>query len=200
MKKLLMFIFAGLVCNNLLMAQIDTVRHFSSHLPFPNNSIYLELAGYSMGLGSLNYERVFFHKRHFYLTVRAGVGIKPGRYQTISFPLLVNGIYQVSNKFALELGAGTNISYTWWNSWTETFNFWFIVPVNGTVDHPAGSFFAPLLVFNAGIRVQKPKGFVFRFNFTPLINFQTLSKEVDYYTTLPRKVGCWFGISFGKSF
>jgi hypothetical protein len=182
------------------MAQIDTVMHLRSHLPFPKNSIYLELVGHSMGMGSLNYERVFLHKGDFYLTARSGVGIKPGRYQTISFPLLINGIYQLSNKFAFECGVGTNISYTRWNSWTEVYNFWFIVQVNQTIYHPAGSYFDPLLVFNAGIRVQKPKGFVFRFNFTPLINFKTMSEEVDVYTTVPKKIGYWFGMSFGKSF
>ena len=132
MKKLLLTIFTGLVCINPLMAQIDTVMHLRSHLPFPKNSIYLELVGHSMGMGSLNYERVFLHKGDFYLTARSGVGIKPGRYQTISFPLLINGIYQLSNKFAFECGVGTNISYTRWNSWTEVYNFWFIDEVIGT--------------------------------------------------------------------
>jgi hypothetical protein len=200
MKTFLILAIAGLFYNNLLTAQNEIVRQTSSHRAFPKNSIYLEFAGYSMGLGSLNYERVFFHQSDFYLTARAGVGIKPGRYQTVSFPLLVNGIYQVSNKFALEFGAGTDLSYTSWDSWTESYSFWFIVPVYGKIEHPSGSFFTPLLVFNTGFRVQKPKGFIFRFNFTPIINFKTLTEEVDYYSTLPRKVGYWFGMSFGKSF
>jgi hypothetical protein len=153
-----------------------------------------------MGFGSLNYERVFIHHRGVYLTGKTGLGWKPGKHTTLSFIGMINGIFQVSRRFAFEGGAGTSLTYTWWDPWTEVYNFWFILPIHYTKEHSGGSYFAPLLTFQGGFRVQSPRGFLFRFNFTPTINFTPTNEEVHNYTTIPDKVGYWFGISFGKSF
>ena len=151
-----------------------------------------------MGIGSLNYERVFLHEGDFYLTGRMGIGYTPGKhFKTISFPILVNGVYQLSNSFAFECGIGTCISYTFWPDWTEQVwaLFW-----TYDVFHKGGTYFDPLLTGNVGIRVQLKNGFLFRFGFTPVYNLISISEELVNYSIIPRKVGYWFGISLGYCF
>lgn len=200
MKTKIITAFTLLLFTFTMMAQNDTLRLGKSLKSFPTNSIYLEFFGHSMGFGSLNYEKVFIRKGNFYATAKGGIGWVPGRHTTMSLIMLVNGIFRVSKRFAFEGGVGTCLTYTWWDPWTEHYSFWFLVPINYTKEHPGGSYFAPLLTFQAGFRVQSPKGFLFRFNFTPTRNFTPPTEEIHVYSTIPDKVGYWFGISLGKSF
>lgn len=201
MKKALSFsiiFFSIIYCSGQKPDTIDLRSKLKEHRIFPNNSIYLEFFGHSMGIGSLNYETVLTRSKDFYLTGRMGLGYHPGsHYETISFPLLVNGIYQLSNSFALECGIGTCISYTFWPDWTE--NVWAIFWTY-KVFHEGGTYFDPLLTGNVGIRIQSRNGFLFRFGFTPVVNLTSISEELVDYSIIPRKIGYWFGFSFGYSF
>ena len=151
----------------------DTLRRV-----YPNNSIYLELGGNGIYFGSLNFERILLHRKFYYLSVRGGIGggyipIPPSE-SMISFPLLINSIFQVHNGLAVE--AGTGIS--WMLVGTEEgessqLGIW----DNGNAPVPTGM---------VGFRYQAEKGFLLRINFTPFTNF----KEIFYF----------FGISFGYSF
>ena len=175
---------------------IDYTKTINKHRKIPNNSIYLELAGH-LNLVSINYERVLFHENDFYITGRMGLGYIPPSINTISLPGLVNGIYQVSNRFLLELGIGFSVTYTFWPDHYSSGGLF-----SGSTFHESGSFIDPLLTGYAGIRVQKKKGFLFRFGFTPLIEIiSDIEKRTVYKQTgITNSFLPWVGMSFGYSF
>jgi hypothetical protein len=179
-----------------LTLPIDLTKMQNEHRVIPDNSIYLELAGH-LNFVSLNYERVFFHAHDFYLTGRAGIGYIPPSINTISLPCLVNGIYQVSDNFLLEMGAGFSLTYNFWPDYYSSGGF-----NSGTTFHESESFFDPLLTGFLGIRVQKKKGFLFRFGFTPLFELTNdlESRTVYKQTGITNAFLPWVGMSFGYSF
>ena len=166
------------------------------HWRIPQNSIYLELAGH-LNFVSLNYERVFLHIYDFYLTGRIGAGYIPPSINTISLPCLVNGLYQISNVVFIELGFGVCFTYNFWKDYYSDGE-----EPSASTFHESGSFYDPLITGVIGIRVQKKKGFLFRFGFTPLLEFfNPLEKSTIY-----KQMGTtdsflpWVGMSFGYSF
>ena len=200
MKKVLFLftlLFAVLLCAAQRRDTLDLSIPPEEHRDLPNNSVFIELLGNAMLIGSLNDERVFFHEQRFYITSRMGIGYKPGQYKTISIPILVNGIYQVSNVFAVECGLGANISYTHWPSWSE--EIWAIM-WSYVVYHDGGDMIDPLLTGNIGIRLQAGRGFLFRFGFTPVLNIKYINADLVEYSILPKKIAYWFGVSLGYSF
>jgi hypothetical protein len=157
----------------------------------PGNSLYVEFVGSAYAFGSLNYEKIFIHKQHFYLSGRVGAGygsVKPGtsyRVDCYAFPVLINGFFQVSDHFLFEFGAGSTLTYAKWSAVSGSWLF------NNA--HNAGSQFCPFIALNAGIRVQAEKGFLFRLGFTPLIQVTTLYGNSQVFFP-------WGGISVGYSF
>ena len=146
---------------------------------YPNNSIYLELGGNAIYFGSVNYERILLNRKFFYLSVRGGIGggyipIPPSE-SMISFPLLINSIFQVDKGIAVEAGAGIS---------------WMLVGTEEGESSNLGIWVkggdAPVPTGTIGFRYQAKKGFLLRVNFTPFTNFD----EIFYF----------FGISFGYSF
>jgi hypothetical protein len=182
-------------CSGQKSDTINLKNDITEQTKIPNNSSYLELSGQAM-LVSLNYERIFFHGGNFYISGRMGFGLFSFQVTTFSLPLLVNGMYQLSNGFLFELGIGFNPTYTFWPDYQSKWLF------SGGTFYESGSFFDPLITGFAGIRIQKKKGFLFRFGFTPLIELtkdmekRTVYKQFRYeYSFLP-----WAGMSFGYSF
>jgi hypothetical protein len=142
---------------------------------FPNNSVYLELGGNAVLFGSLNYERVLLHRKFFYLTARGGLG---GGYiptaSILSFPVLVNTLFQFYKGGAAEVGLGATMMLIGMEEGDAGDNdFW----KNGNAPMPTGTI---------GYRYQGKRGFLLRVNFTPFTNFS----EVFYF----------LGLSFGYSF
>ncbi len=183
---------------NCLCQEADTMAFSKTKKDFraiPKNSVYLELGGPAL-LVSFNYERVFPLGKCLYLSGRTGIGDLPSFYNTLSVPFMMNGMYQVSNSFLLELGIGVNLTYTFWPDSQGGGGIFDSGPVE------SGSFFDPLLTCLVGIRVQSKKGFLFRLGFTPLIELTknsekgTLNKQFGMNTSFVP----WAGISFGYSF
>ncbi|MBL7892974.1 MAG: hypothetical protein JNL63_10115 [Bacteroidia bacterium] len=112
-------------------------------------SVYFELAG-SGGLGSLNYEKIFFQKNSIEYTWRAGLSIAPVDRNNgigIVFPLIVNVIMGKS-AHKLEMGLGQGITIT-----------------------TKGSAFA-LTTVVVGYRYQpEAKKWFYRISYTPLISY-----------------------------
>ncbi len=112
-------------------------------------SIFLEIGG-SGGLGSINYEKVFFTKNNTELTWRAGLSIAPidkNNGVGIVFPLMINSLYG-KNSHKLETGLGQGITIT-----------------------TKGSFFA-LTTAVIGYRYQpESKNWFYRVSYTPLISY-----------------------------
>lgn len=76
-------------------------------------SIYFELAG-SGGVGSINYEKLFFRKKQIDFTWRLGLSFAPideNNGTGIVFPLMINSIIG-KNSHKLELGLGQGITIT----------------------------------------------------------------------------------------
>ncbi len=179
-----------------LSRPIDFSALLKKHRRIPDNSIYLELAGH-MNVVSVNYERVFFHAHDFYITGRIGLGYTPPVINTLSLPILTNGFYQVSNVFLIELGFGVNFTWTFWNGYNSDDG-----QVSGSTWHESGSFIDLLLTGYAGIRLQKKKGFLFRFGFTPVYEITEFPENRTSYMQLGTKDAFvpWVGMSFGYSF
>lgn len=112
-------------------------------------TVYFELAG-SGGLGSFNYETVFFSKNAVEYTWRAGLSIAPIDRNNgfgIVFPLMVNTVVgKTAHK--LEMGLGQGITIT-----------------------TKGSAFA-LTTLVVGYRYQpEAKKWFYRISYTPLISY-----------------------------
>ncbi|OFX31877.1 MAG: hypothetical protein A2X08_13285 [Bacteroidetes bacterium GWA2_32_17] len=73
------------------------------------NSIYFEFLGAGYEFGSFNYERRIFNRNYFSITSRAGLNIML-TYTTpmfyLSFPVLLNGQFKISNVVSYEVGGG----------------------------------------------------------------------------------------------
>ena len=175
---------------------IGEVKPIQVHREIPGTSIYLDIGGH-LSLGSLNYERILFHSRDFYLSARIGAGYIPPTINTVSLIGLVNGIYQISDVFCLEMGIGVADTYTFWKGYYNESG-----TDSDTIYHPAGSFIDPILTGFAGIRVQKKKGFLFRFGFTPLIELTNIIENRMVYKQVQATDSFipWIGMSFGYSF
>jgi len=188
---LLLFICSGQKADSLTPVKIKT-----EHRKIPDNSIYFELLGNSI-MGSLNYERLFVNGHDFYLSGRLGTGYIPGIFQSVSFPVMMTGMYQVSNNFLFELGIGGSLQYTFWQNYISGGGFF----GDGGGDLvPGGSFYDPLIIGFAGMRVQGKKGFLFRFGFTPVYALIKNTKYGAVYSMNDRAFLPWFGLSFGYSF
>ncbi len=112
-------------------------------------SLYFELAG-SGGLGSINYEKLFYKKKNTELTWRAGLSFAPidkNNGLGIVFPIMANALIG-KNAHKLELGLGQGITIT-----------------------TKGSFFA-LTTAAIGYRYQsESKKWFYRVTYTPLISY-----------------------------
>ncbi|HSN50318.1 MAG TPA: hypothetical protein VLR52_03725, partial [Bacteroidales bacterium] len=152
-------------------------------LSFPQNSIYLESPGSSYLYGSINFERLSTRSGNFYLMSRLGVGYGwIDHVNRFSFPLMINGVFQLSNTFALEAGLGVTIMY----------QFWTYKP--SSIQKYPTSHFDPVLTGFAGIRYQSEDGFLFRAGFTPLVDILIEDRMLDK-GFIP-----WFGLSIGYGF
>jgi hypothetical protein len=148
-------------------------------IPFSKNNISVEIGGNTFIYSSINYERILLQANFFYLSGRIGTGVGIGWWEFdfgdegvgVTFPLSVNGIFQLSNKFALELGTGTTF-----------FNY--------------GGDFSTVMNGFGGIRVQTSGGFQFRAGFVPLILLN--NKEHLYDEVFMPWAGISFGYGFGK--
>ena len=202
MKKLFIsfiLFFSLIYCSGQNTDTIDIIKTPNEHRIIPNNSIYLELMGQAMGI-SLNYERIFSHGGDIYISGRVGIGGFGGPEVTLALPLLVNGMYQVSNGFLFELGIGFNPTYTFWPNYYSSGNLFF-GPSSIRTFHEKGSFFDPLITGFAGIRVQRKKGFLFRFGFTPLIGLtQNIENSIIYKQNVTTTLFPLWGIDLGYSF
>ena len=150
---------------------------------YPNNSIYIELAGNSLFFASLNYERIFHKEDNLFLSVRGGIGY--GKFlnvSVLSLPILVNGIFHIHRAFSFELGLGTTLMN---------------VGYQKDEDYPYGYHFGGTFTGVAGIRIQSSKGFLFRASFTPILDVNNL---LSPDSKLKSRLLPWFGISFGDSF
>jgi hypothetical protein len=88
----------------------------SAFLPLPKNNVFFEIGGNCL-IGSLNYERVLYHKQPYYGSCRGGFLFLP---QSLFSPeshiftsdlliisLMYNNSLQISKRFAFEVGTGT---------------------------------------------------------------------------------------------
>jgi hypothetical protein len=179
-----------------LTIPIDYSAEIYKHKRIPGNSVYIELAGH-LNVVSINYEKVFYKVRDFYLTGRVGLGYIPPTVNTLTVPVLANGIYRVSDVLFLELGFGLSVTYTFWSDITTREEPYTLstVPVSG-------HFMDILLAGHAGIRVQKKNGFLFRFGFTPLYELTDILENRTVYMQLDITEAFlpWVGMSFGYSF
>ncbi len=75
-----------------------------------NNSVFFEFGGNSLYFGSVNYERILFHKNFFYLAGRIGIGFgyMPGTIM-LSSPIIVSGIFHIYKRLYGEIGIGTTL-------------------------------------------------------------------------------------------
>lgn len=112
-------------------------------------SVFFEIAG-SGGVGSFNYEKLFFKKNNTEFTWRAGLSFAPidkNNGTGIVFPLMINTLIG-ENSHKLELGLGQGITIT-----------------------TKGSFFA-LTTAAIGYRYQSEnKKWFYRVTYTPLISY-----------------------------
>jgi hypothetical protein len=179
-----------------LIYPIEGIKTRTLHTALPANSIYLDIGGH-LNLGSLNYERILLRASDFYISAKIGGGYTPPSINTVSLIGLVNGIYQISDVFCLEFGIGITGTYTFWKGYyNEAGN------ASDTIYQAAGSFIDPLITGFAGIRVQKKRGFLFRFGFTPLLELTNVVEHRTAYRQLNAKDSFipFVGMSFGYSF
>lgn len=132
----------------ILMIFISTMTFGQTELR-KRKSFYLEIAG-SGGLGSFNYENLFYKKNNAEYTWRAGLSFAPidkNNGTSIVFPVMINSIIG-KNSHKLELGLGQGITIT-----------------------TKGSFFA-LTIASIGYRYQpETKNWFYRVTYTPLISY-----------------------------
>jgi hypothetical protein len=170
---LLLLIFVFLKVNGQ-----DTVKN---HLYiYPNNSIFIEVAGNSYFFGSLNYERVLINKGIFYFNARIGIGY--GNYsQTsiLSLPIGFNGVFQIYKAFAWEFGLGLSL-----------------MQIHRSDASPRNSIEEfeqiPALIPSTGFRIQDKEGFLFRIDFTPFFNPNSKGQLIP-----PKSFKPWVGLSIG---
>jgi len=151
---------------------------------YPNNSIFVEIAGSSIYFGSVNYERIFVHKDFFYFSGRTGIGY--GQFMgnsLLSIPLFANGIFQIYNSLALEVGLGAEFLRI--GSQKED------VPEKEPWNYSSGIIPTGMV----GVRIQAKNGFLLRMTFAPYYFYTISESNIKSITFSP-----WFGISLGGSF
>jgi len=141
--------------NNMKQTTFIVLLTFISSVTFgqlefnKRKSVYFEIAG-SGGLGSINYEKLFWKKNITEFTWRAGLSFAPidkNNGTGIVFPLMINSIIG-KNAHKLELGLGQGITIT-----------------------TKGSFFA-LTTASIGYRYQpETKNWFYRVTYAPLISY-----------------------------
>ncbi len=141
------------------------------------NTVFIELLGNAgLGLYSVNYDRIVYHKAQFGLSIRGGFSLMPTSNRSIfvlTFPILVNLIHGKKNNH-FEFGFGCTFQ-----------------PVVGAKS-PVNRY--PLTA-NISYRYQKPSGgFFFKVGYTPVYYYED---EDDATNIISR---CLIGISFGYSF
>ncbi|MCX6285865.1 MAG: hypothetical protein NTY96_01950 [Bacteroidetes bacterium] len=160
----------------------DTV--LTSIRAFPNNSVFIEIAGNSIYFGSANYERIFINKNFFYFSGRIGIGY--GQFMgnsLLSVPLLANGIFQVYHSFALEMGIGAEFLRIGSQKEYE--------PNKQPWNYSSGIIPTAMI----GIRIQAKNGFLVRMTFAPYYFYTISESNIKSITFSP-----WFGLSLGGSF
>lgn len=149
-----------------------------------NNSIYIELIGNGIpSFYTLNYERVFFSKKGYYIAGRIGAGYSKflGAGLATTPIILVNQYYQFSNCFLLEASLG------WGYKW-EYFDDHYDDPYDMEPNLVATNFLTGVI----GFRYQGKKGLLLRIGFTPHYNFSE-----NFYANDVQLLG---GFSMGYSF
>ena len=167
-SKFFILLFLLIIGNN-TFSQID-----STHTA--RNVIYLEVLGIG-GYGSVNYERVVYHKKYFMLALRFGLSTYHIKDYTNKFnpdilvPFAINGSYGKNHK--LDYGTGVTFSNIVYADFTK------FKPKRTT------SF---ITNFHIGYRYQKNTGgLIFRCVYSPIIEYN------KYYRH-------WAGISLGYAF
>jgi hypothetical protein len=147
------------------------------------NSIFIELGGHALFYGSVNYERVLYHKNFFYLTGRSGVGY--GNFLSlniISVPILVDGVFQIYRAVAVEAGIG--IVYMKIHRLED--------------DVPGGrwsgkDYATPIGLI--GLRIQAKNGFLLRVDYTPFLTSPFAQQPDQSHSQ--SSIGISLGYSFG---
>jgi hypothetical protein len=140
-KIIFLFLLFGSSCSHPLIAQ--DIKPYT---------LFGEIGG-SGGLGSFNFDRIFYAQKANRFSYRLGISYSPSaRYEgrtptVIIFPTLINYIYGKKDHF-LEVGAGQSLA----------------IATNPAV--------FSRLTLNAGYRFQRNEGgWFFRIAYTPLISF-----------------------------
>lgn len=119
------------------------------HSRIKQRTLFFELAG-SGGLGSINYESIFFQSDFVGVSFRSGLSFAPidrNNGTGLVFPLMVNAIIG-ENNHRLEAGVGQGITIT-----------------------TRGSFFI-LTTMAVGYRFQRPESpWFYRISYTPLLSY-----------------------------
>jgi len=153
-----------------------------TEISYPYNSIYIEFGGNAVFFGSLNYERIIVNKNILYLSGRIGIGY--GNFSgtsVISMPVLINGIFQIYNPLAFEVGLGVSFMNV---GKQDNFGDGHWIYRNEVA--PTGI---------AGIRLQLKNGFLMRLDFTPFYaNLEYENEESIFHSSF----GLSIGYSFGK--
>ncbi len=156
----------------------DTVKNHQYN--YPNNSIFLEVAGNSYFFGSLNYERVLFKKGSFYFNGRIGIGYGNYSQTTIlSLPIGFNGIIQIYQAFAWEIGLGLSLIHIKRSDAS---------PRNSLLEFENIAAMIP----STGFRIQDKDGFLLRIDFTPFFNLNSEGQLLP-----PKSIKPWVGLSIG---
>jgi len=149
----------GIITNNpimnikkkavIMLITLFTQVSFGQSDSHKRKSVFFEIAG-SGGLGSFNYEKLFFKKGNIEFTWRAGLSFAPidkNNGTGIVFPLMINTLIG-KNSHKLELGLGQGLTFT-----------------------TKGRFF-PLTTAAIGYRYQsESKKWFYRVTYTPLISY-----------------------------
>jgi len=156
----------------------DTVKNHQYN--YPNNNIFVEVAGNSYFFGSLNYERVLVKQKNFYLNGRIGIGY--GNYwptSILSAPIGFNGILQIYQAFAWEIGLGFSL-----------------IRIKRSDASPRNSILEleqiPAMIPSTGFRIQDKDGFLLRIDFTPIFNLNNKGQLLP-----PKRFAPWVGLSIG---
>jgi hypothetical protein len=152
----------------------------------PNNSVFFELGGNAPIFGSFNYERFLLNKGLFHLSARIGIGASKFSSQfTVSMPVLLTGIFHIVKALYAETGFGVSLMYIGemaHNSYSSQ-QHW---------DYYKGL----TLTATLGMRIQFPKGFLFRFGYTP---WWYVSDESNIFEKgVQSLIGISMGYGFGK--
>ncbi len=149
------------------------------------DNFFFEIGGSFVWLGGLNYERIVFRKKHFFATLRGGVGLDLWHSAQSALALLAGGSLNFGKVHYLEIGANAK-----WSIWVERIRPSLDAPV--TYDWNASINYLP----HIGYRYQPlATNFIFRLTVVPLRLPCGLNSTVCNNLWVP-----WIGISGGISF